>query len=348
MTPKKESLTSKTTFIVFFVLVIAMAFKIVASFLIALIVGGLFALALKPFQRKLIAKKISPKLSAYIVFTILVVAVVVPLGFFIRSLIWQALAFKEYVSFSDISYNSMLQNIGQWPIVGHLVPDPTELSTQIKTWVISLGSWVSSFALKEAAKIPVLLMQTFFGLLSCLFFLLDGEKFSKFLSDKIPVREDIKVAVVTTFKKSSRSAIWASLLAATSQSVVMFLGFVTLNVPAAFLAAGATFIFAFIPLIGSFPVWISAAIYLYLNGHISKFIIMIVIGIIVGLIDNVVRIYILKGPKGTKGLHPLISLVAVLGGIQVFGFFGVLIGPVIVTLLISMLEVWPSVFKEGQ
>lgn len=75
---------------------------------------------------------------------------------------------------------------------------------------------------------------------------------------------------------------------------------------------------------------------------------MIVIGIIVGLIDNVVRIYILKGPKGTKGLHPLISLVAVLGGIQVFGFFGVLIGPVIVTLLISMLEVWPSVFKEGQ
>ena len=49
--------------------------------------------------------------------------------------------------------------------------------------------------------------------------------------------------------------------------------------------------------------------------------------------------------KGSKGLHPLLSLIAVLGGIQVFGLFGVLIGPVIVALLISMFEVWPSVYK---
>jgi len=348
MPPKKENLTSKISFLVLFVLVIVMAFKIVASFLLALVVGGLFALALHPFQKKLIAKKISPKLSAYLVFTILVVAVVVPLGFFVRSLILQALAFKEYVSSSDISYSSILQAIGQWPLVGRLIPDPSELSVHIKTWIVDLGTLISTSALNEAARIPTLLIQTFFGLLSCLFFLLDGKKFSGFLYDKIPVREDIKIAVISTFKKSSRSAIWASLLAAVSQSVVMFLGFITLNIPAAFLAAGATFVFAFIPFVGSVPVWLSAVIYLYLKGSITKCIIMVVFGIISSLIDNLVRIYVLKGSKDSQGLHPLISLVAVLGGIEIFGFFGVIIGPVILTLLISMLEVWPSVFKEGQ
>jgi len=340
MIPKKENTVSKATFIILFVLVIAAAFKIAASFLVAIVVGALFALALKPFQRKLTTKRISPTLSAYLVFTMLVLVVVVPIGFFIKSLIDQAIAFKDYVSLSNISYSSISHSIGRWPIIGSFV------DSQIRTWIIALGSWVSTFALTEAAKIPQLLVQVFFALLSCLFFLLGGEKFIKFLQDKIPIRSDIRIALIASFKKSSRSAIWATLLAAVSQSVVIFLGFIILDVPAAFLAAGATFIFAFIPVLGSVPVWLSAVLYLYLQGAIAKLVIMIIFGLIAGAIDNVVRIFVLKGVKGSKGLHPLISLVAVLGGIQVFGLFGVLIGPVIAALLISMLEVWPSVLKK--
>jgi len=345
MVPQKENTASRITFIVLFVLVIAVAFKIAASFLIAMVVGALFALALKPFQRKLTTKKISPTLSAYLVFAMLVVVVVVPIGFFIRSLIGQAIAFKDYVSLSDISYGSISQSIGRWPIIGTLIPNPVELEAQIKTWIIELGSWVSDFALAEASKIPKLLGQTFFALLSCLFFLLDGKKFVEFLHNKINMREDIRTALIASFNKTSRSAIWGSLLAAVAQSIVMFLGFIALNVPAAFLAAGATFIFAFVPILGSFPVWLLASIYLYLQGSITKLVIMLIIGIFVGVLDNIIRILVLRGSKGSKGLHPLISLVAVLGGIQAFGLFGVLIGPVIVALLISMLEVWPTVTK---
>ncbi|MCX6111927.1 MAG: AI-2E family transporter [Proteobacteria bacterium] len=342
----KESTITRITFIALFVLVIVLAFKIACSFLIAIIVGALFALVLKPFQRRLTTKRINPTLSAYLVFAILVVTVVVPIGFFIRSLISQAITFKDYVSSSNISYNSISQSIGRWPIIGSLISNPVEVESQIKTWIIELGSWVSTFAMAEASKIPKLLFQTFFVLLSCLFFLLDGEKFIKFLHEKIPLRDDIRSALITSFKKSSRSAIWATLLAAVAQSVVIFLGFIILDIPAVFLAAGATFIFAFIPILGSTPVWIPAVIYLYLQGSVAKFIIMIVFGLIAGVIDNIVRIIILKGRvKDSKGLHPLISLVAVLGGIQVFGLFGVLIGPVIAALLISMLEVWPSVSK---
>lgn len=343
---KKENTASKITFIILFVLVIAAAFKIAASFLIAIVVGALFALALKPIQRKLVTKRIGLKLSAYLVFSMLVIVVVVPIGFFIKSLIIQAAAFKDYVSLSDISYSSLSQSIGKLPFVGSLISNPVELDAQIKTWIIELGSWISTIALTWAAQIPQLLIQVFLALLSCLFFLLDGERFVKFLRARIPLRNNVTNSLLISFKKSSRSAIWATLFAAVSQSIVMFLGFIILDVPAAFLAAGATFLFAFIPVLGSVPVWVSGAIYLYLKGSVLKLVIMIAFGLIAGVVDNIVRVFVLKGVKGSKGMHPLISLVAVLGGIQVFGLFGVLIGPVIVALLISMLEVLPSVSNK--
>ena len=346
MTPK-ENTASKVTFIILSVMVIVIAFKIAASFLVAMVVGALFALALEPLQRKLTTKKISSKLAAYFVFTLLIVIVVVPISFFIKSLIGQAVAFKDYVYLSNISYASISGSIGKLPIIGTLISDPVEFEAQLRTWILELGSWISSFALTQASKIPELLLQAFFALLSCLFFLLEGKKFLKFLHDKIPLRDDIRSSLISSFRKSSRSAIWATLLAAVAQSIVLFIGFVSLNVPAAFLAAGVTFIFAFIPVLGSVPIWLSAVLYLYLKGSIVKLILMIAFGLIAGVIDNVVRVLVLKGEKGSKGLHPLISLVAVLGGIQVFGLFGVLIGPVIATLLISMLEVWPSVFNKS-
>ena len=346
MIPLKESTTTRVTFIVLFVLVLFITFKIAAPFLIAMVVGALFAIELKPFQRKLISKKIGPTLSAYLVFAMLIVIVVVPIGFFIKSLISQAITFKDYVSSNNISYNSISRSIGRWPIVSSVISNPFKVESQIKVWIIQLGSLISAFAMEEASKIPTFLVQVFFALISCLFFLLDGEKLVKFLHEKIPLRDDIRSALIRAFNKSSRSAIWATLLAAVAQSIVIFLGFIVLDVPAAFLAAGATFIFAFIPILGSTPVWVPAVIYLYLQGSVASFILMIIFGLIAGVIDNIVRIIILKGGvKGSKGLHPLLSLIAVLGGIQVFGLFGVLIGPVIVALLISMFEVWPSVSK---
>lgn len=339
----KENLTARVTFIVIFILVILAAFKIVESFIVSIVVGSIFALALKPLQKKLTRKYISSTLSAYLVFTMLVVVVVVPIAFFIRSLIGQAVAFSNYLSTSDISYSSFFEASRKWPIIGSFISDTAGFEAQLKTWIIEAGSWISRVALREASRIPLLLVETFFALLSCLFLLLDGGKFFKYLHDKILLRDDIWIDLVNSFKQSSGVAIWATLLGSVAQSLVVFLGFIVLGVPSAFLAAGATFIFSFIPIIGPMPVWLFAVVYLYIQGSISKVLIMIMFGLVTALADNVVRPLILK--RGKKGLHPFVGLVAVLGGIEVFGLFGVLIGPIIVALLISMLEIRQLVSK---
>jgi len=74
----------------------------------------------------------------------------------------------------------------------------------------------------------------------------------------------------------------------------MLLSYLALGVPAASLAAGATFLFAWIPLVGSSPVWLAGAIYLYAQDAMLKAILMVVCGLIAGLVDNFVRPLILE------------------------------------------------------
>ena len=137
--------------------------------------------------------------------------------------------------------------------------------------------------------------------------------------------------------------IWATVAAAGAQAVVMFFSFLLLGVPGAFLAGGATFVFAWIPFIGSVPVWIAGAIYLYTQDSMSLVITMIVLGMFTGIIDNYIRPLVLKG---RDEVHPLVSLVSIFGGIAMFGIVGVFVGPVFTATLISLLQIWPTVGKR--
>jgi predicted PurR-regulated permease PerM len=151
---------------------------------------------------------------------------------------------------------------------------------------------------------------------------------------------DVRIQVLESFKNTAISVIWATLAAATAQSAVILVSFLILGVPAAFLAAGATFIFAWIPLVGSTPVWVAAVLYLFFEGMTWKAILMVVFGLITGLVDNFVRPMVLKG---RSNMHPLVSLVAIFGGIGMFGIMGVFVGPILAAVLISLLQIWPEV-----
>ena len=118
------------------------------------------------------------------------------------------------------------------------------------------------------------------------------------------------------------------------------LSYLLLGVPAASLAAGATFLFAWIPLVGSAPVWLTGAIYLYAQDALLQALLMVVLGLLTGLIDNVVRTLILQG---RSKMHPLVSLIAVFGGIEMFGILGILLGPILAAVCIALVQLWPAV-----
>ncbi len=109
-----------------------------------------------------------------------------------------------------------------------------------------------------------------------------------------------------------------------------------LRVPSALLLGLTAAFCSLIPIVGTMLVWVPAAIYLIAIGHLWKGIILILWGgVVVGTIDNIIRPLVI----GRKvELHPLLLLFALLGGIQLFGFIGVFVGPVVVSVIPALVN----------
>lgn len=122
------------------------------------------------------------------------------------------------------------------------------------------------------------------------------------------------------------------------QAIVAGLAFWVLGVNSPAFWGIITFLGAIIPAVGSALVWIPVAIYLALTGHWVKAVLLIAWGgLIVSTIDNFLY-PIFVGSRLQQ--HTVVVLISVIGGIGLFGFSGLIIGPVLLTLAKTMLEMW--------
>lgn len=190
---------------------------------------------------------------------------------------------------------------------------------------------------------PESLLQSFLSLGACLFVLRDGPQLVEWLKKRIPLEAEVQDTVFASFRGTAISTVWATLAAAIAQATVMLLAFLILGVPGAILAGGATFILSWIPLVGSTPVWVGAFLYLWSEGHFVQMGFMAVFGVTAGLLDNIVRPIILKGGSD---MHPFVSLMAIFGGVRLFGILGVFLGPIAIGVVIAFLDLWPLFQKR--
>jgi len=93
-----------------------------------------------------------------------------------------------------------------------------------------------------------------------------------------------------------------------------------------------------LPIVGAWPVWIPAAIWLFSTGHAGRAIVLVLLcGALGAMIDNILRPVLLGGRASLNGLLVFIS---VLGGIAMFGVLGVVLGPIIVATAVGILDVY--------
>jgi predicted PurR-regulated permease PerM len=109
-------------------------------------------------------------------------------------------------------------------------------------------------------------------------------------------------------------------------------------------------VFALIPMVGAASVWVPASGYLFFvaangNGPYWKPIFLAVWGVVaISLVDNIIRPWAMKG--GTE-MPAVVLFFSILGGIQAFGFVGMLLGPLVFVLLISLLDIYKELFRKG-
>lgn len=339
----------KITLIMFLVLLTVMVFIfgfMTFSYMLALATGAMLALLCYPILRKLMSLGISSRIASISLTIGIILLAVIPVSIFLSLAIKQGISVAEALSSNkDLSADSILDRISNWGVIDRVFSSPEAAKTRFHEWIQEAATVVVTAIVGIAKHVPNTILQLVLIIISFFYFLVDGPRFISWIYERIPLDIDVRKRVAKTFSDTTISVILATLAAASVQAAIMLIAFLVLSVPAVFLATAATFILAWIPLVGSTPVWVAALLYLYSKGLFLKAILMLLFGIITGLSDNIVRPLVLKG---RSNMHPLVSLVAIFGGIGIFGILGVFIGPVIAAVLISLLQILPVIQQRAE
>ena len=166
------------------------------------------------------------------------------------------------------------------------------------------------------------------------FFLLrDGPELAARLDRAAPLRFTHRRALMKQFIVVTRATIKGSLVVAIVQGLIGGIIFWALGIPGALLWGVLMGCFSLIPAVGTGLIWAPVALYLLATGAVVKGVILIACGLfVIGLVDNLLR-PILVG-RDTR-IPDYVVLITTLGGIDMFGFNGIVIGPVIAALFIA-------------
>ncbi len=170
------------------------------------------------------------------------------------------------------------------------------------------------------------------------FFFADGPSMIRTLMRLSPLDDEYVRQLLIQFDQTSRAVVLATVLSALAQGIMATVAYWFFGLtPLVFLFLATTFM-AFIPFLGPAVVWVPVAIYLgAVQERWAAALGLAIFGLtVVSMIDNVVRMFVLQG---SSHLHPLLALLSVLGGLQVFGPIGILVGPMVVVFLQTLLEI---------
>lgn len=329
----------RVTFVAALVAFLAVALWMVAPFLLSLFLGGTMALICQPLHAWL-RKRLGPISSAGTVTALVVLLVVVPLAGLSVLAVRQGIELgREMSELKEFSPRALTAVLSRSELVETVIGGPSAVNARLKSGIQSAGQFTSALVVELGKGVPELLLQLGVALIALFFFLLDGKRFMAWLLGLDVLDRSVQEKLVEAFRDTTISAVLAGLAAASAQAALIAMGFLILGVPGAFLAGGATFVLAWLPLLGSFPASLAGLLYLYAQGEPVKMILMVVLALAAGIVDNLIRPMILKG---RADMHPLVGLIAILGGIEMFGILGVFIGPTMAAMLLALLKIWPK------
>lgn len=243
--------------------------------------------------------------------------------------------------------------------ISYVIAHSTELMNSLKVAVIKIEDKIGYKFLDPdslnrlgnylAQLLPKILGVTFnsLTLVAAMYFILyfllvNGRRIETALYEYIPLKDanverlgsELRIII-------SSSAIGIPLIALV-QGLAGLIGYLIIGVNEPLLWFVATTITSMLPVVGAAVVYVPLTIMLFVQGHPGKGIAMGLWGFgVIGLIDNVFRLLV---NKRLGDIHPLITIFGVLIGIQLFGFIGLVFGPVLIALFILLLRIYSSEF----
>jgi predicted PurR-regulated permease PerM len=188
-----------------------------------------------------------------------------------------------------------------------------------------------------------LLFQATMMLIALYFFLVEGDELVSWLDRISPLRPGQTKELMTEFKRVTYAVIVSTVITAAAQAAAAMVGYLIARVPNPIFFGGLTFFVAFIPAVGAAVVCLAAAGLLFVTGHPYAALFLAIWGVVVvGLVDNVVKPYLIKAGMQLRGG---VVFFALIGGLGAFGTVGLLIGPLVVAAFLALVRMYERDFQ---
>ncbi|HYS53285.1 MAG TPA: AI-2E family transporter [Thermoanaerobaculia bacterium] len=278
---------------------------------------------------------------------------VIPLFFITIALVHQANTLIEGLQSGEarqmlarLDLTNRLQWLRRW------VPgfDPATVSPQklVLPIVEGIPGFVARHGTAVVGGIAGLLISFFLLLLAMYFFYVEGELIMKELSVLSPLPPKYDREFARQFKNVVDATFRGYVVTGLAAGVATTIGLVIAGVPAALFWGAFATVLSLLPMVGPPVVWIPAAIYLYFMAGLGRAgmwqpIFLTAWGlVVVPIVEQVIRPWAMKGRSELPAI-PL--LFAVIGGLEAFGFVGLVIGPLVFSLFLSILDIYKRSFR---
>jgi predicted PurR-regulated permease PerM len=186
-------------------------------------------------------------------------------------------------------------------------------------------------------------------LLAAFYFYMDGERLVGELRVLSPLPDEYDREIFSRFTAVVDATFRGQMLTALAQGAVTALGLWIARIPGALFWGAVAAVFSLIPMVGAAAVWIPATIYLFLTAayHDSSYgyaIFLALWGIlVVSLVDNLIRPWAMR--SGTR-MPAVLLFFSILGGIQAFGFIGLILGPLMFALMVPLVDIYKRILLQ--
>ncbi len=231
-----------------------------------------------------------------------------------------------------------------------LVPENLkDLNPKLKASLTNTLGKGTEFIVKKTTEailsLPGIVLHLFMVFFIMYYVFKDGARFVDKIKVGFPLKKHRQDALIWQFNQVASAVIYGTVIVAILQAVLAGIGFYLFGMPSPIIWSIVTLIVSLVPFLGPFTVWLPASALLMLNGYYSGDNLVFLRGLglflygllIVSGIDNVLKPRIIA--KKAR-IHPALVFLGIIGGVNLFGIVGFIIGPVIIAMLVTAYETY--------
>ena len=324
--------------------ILVLAFQVFRPFLLMFAVAASVGVLLAPVHTRL-ARLFGGResLAAGLLVLVTTIVILVPVVVSLHLLARQALVFFEWIrphlqpaDLERLWRQSVLERL---PVVRDwLGREESRLAPLLSGSLGQIAGMAQGLIQGALTGLTQALFELVLFLLMLFFLLRDGARLRIELRPISPFSEVQERQIFDHLGKTVKGTLQSMIVVPLAQGLVAIIGFLIFGVPSPFVWGAAVALAAMVPILGSPLGWVPACVYLSLTADTWQAVGMLVYGILlISGIDNVVKPLLLQG---SAQIHPMLGFLSILGGVLAYGVSGFLVGPVILSLVLSAIRIY--------